>query len=86
MAQQKIDELIANILAVANEGTADFASYNRLMAAAQVLRGDFEPAVQHMLASTMDITTPVSLDELLTVGEIDQKPDWILSRCPQKGH
>lgn len=85
MAQQNIEELIAKVLAVAKENMGDFIAHNRLLAAAHVLKGEFEPAVQHMLASEMDITTPVTLEELLTVGET-KGPEWLECRCPPKGH
>ncbi len=77
---QNIEELIANVLAVAKENMGDFVAHNRLLAAAHVLKGEFEPAVQHMIASEMDITTPATTEELLTVGET-KLPDWIQCRC-----
>lgn len=77
---QNIDDLIANVLAVANENMGDFVAHNRLLAAAHVLKGEFEPAVQHMIASEMDISSPVTLDELMSVEET-KAPAWIQSRC-----
>lgn len=85
VAQQNIEELIAKVLAVAKENMGDFVAHNRLLAAAHVLKGEFEPAVQHMIASEMDITTPVTLEELMMVEET-KAPAWIECRRFQKGH
>lgn len=82
---QNIEELIENVLAAAKENMGDFVAHNRLLAAAHVLKGEFEPAVQHMLASVMDITTPYAMEDLSKVGQT-KLPAWIECRCPPKGH